>query len=95
VSSEQKNAASEKIRADAARYGDRRFLEHGLHALLAPGFVREDRRCLIALPTADAARWIDQLLTFFDLGHGTPSFGVNEIVAVRHRCTRRDERRVG
>ena len=54
-----------------------------LRSLLAPNFVREDHRALVGMPTVDGDGWIEQLLTFFDLGFGSPTFRLSEVVAVR------------
>ena len=54
-----------------------------LRSLLAPDFLRDDHRSLIGLPTVDGDGWVEQLLAFFDLGVGRPTFRLSEVVAVR------------
>lgn len=46
------------------------------------GFVREDRRRLIAMPTADAATFHEQHLAWFEMDDENLSFSMTEVVAV-------------
>jgi len=48
----------------------------------ADGFVREDRRPLIAMPTADAATFHQQHLAWFEMGDENLSFEMTEVVAM-------------
>ena len=57
-------------------------VQHG-RALMAPGFVRYDRRRLIAAPPADADEFVAALLALEDVAGGWPSSKLEEIVAVR------------
>lgn len=50
---------------------------------LAPGFVRIDRRPMVAQPVSDADAFIDSILDFRRLTGGPPTFAMHEVVGVR------------
>lgn len=50
---------------------------------LAPGFVRIDRRPMVAQPVSDADAFIDSVLDFRRLTGGPPRFAMHEVLGVR------------
>ena len=49
----------------------------------ADGFVREDRRRFVTIPSANFNDFIESIQTYWELGAGAPTFSVPEIIAVR------------
>jgi hypothetical protein len=50
---------------------------------MADDFVRVDRRRLVAVPDSDKDDWFESMQAYWELGRGTPSFQVAEVLAVR------------
>ena len=48
----------------------------------ADGFVREDRRRVIGLPTADRVEFLEQVRAWTHMDDGKPSFDVTEVAEV-------------
>ena len=83
IDQEPRNAASELIRLTFERFQDRDFWEHEIRNILAPNFVRRDRRKLIGMPDANADEWIAAQFEYERVAGRFGSWHDIEIVAVR------------
>ena len=87
VGDEPQNAASEMIRAVYPMFGRLADATPGdlqeTHELFAEGFLREDRRRFITVPTVGVKGLFESFQAYWDLGVGAPTFTVAEVHAVR------------
>lgn len=87
VGDEPQNAASEMIRALYPTLGQLADAAPGelqeAHELFADGFLREDRRRFITVPTVGVKGLFESFQAYWDLGVGAPTFTVAEVHAVR------------
>lgn len=75
-----RNAATEAVEAILPRWRARESVLAEWHTWFTEGFVREDRRGLLAAPTVDAAQYLEHHLAWFTMGQ--PRFEL-EWLAVR------------
>jgi hypothetical protein len=87
VEGEPRNAASDRMRAVFplfSRLGDMDESElRQWKSGMADDFVRVDRRRVVAVPDSDRDDWFESMQAYWNLGKGTPSFQVAEVIAVR------------
>lgn len=84
---EPQNAASDLIRAVYPTLGRLAGAAPGdlqeVHEIFAEGFLREDRRHFITVPTVGVEGLLEGFRAYWDLGVGAPTFVVAEVQAVR------------
>ena len=83
MGTEPSNAATEVAREFIQAWNDReRFLSEW-DKWFAEGFVREDRRRLIAMPDADSSTYKEEFRSWHELtGEGHPIFDYAEVIAI-------------
>lgn len=81
------NSASARVRETAPLWSDREFVRTSARSQFADDFVREDRRSVVALPTADAETYLAGFDAWFEIEDGRPSMAIERVIAVRgERC---------
>lgn len=81
VGVERGNEASRFLTEGVPTIGDRPVEE--MRDAVTDDFRREDRRRLVGLPDNGAEGFVDGIEALFELGRGTPTFSVVQIVATR------------
>ena len=81
------NRASARMIETAGLMGDRDWVRNRARSLLTDDFVREDRRSMVALPTADADTFVTGFDAWFEVEDGRPAMHIERVIAVRgDRC---------